>query len=217
MTQTQTPEVDPLEAFESRPSVSFDASRGGYAKGQKAHFIVQSFGELIIDRDSETKEVNYWPLRDGETERQPKKKYVLNVLDVTNPDEHVEKTLWAKPVRKGAAMFAALIAAQKKAKEVDPSYRLKPGDELFLVYTGDDTTVPAKMGNHPKKFAAKIIPGAAQPTSADPFADEAPSSSATPSSDPWAEEASPAATPSKPPAHDSDPFGDVGGEEEPPF
>src|SRR4051812_15690903 len=63
MTQTQLPEVDPLEAFESRPSVSFDVSRGGYAKGVKAHFVVESYGNLIVDRDPETKEINYWPLK----------------------------------------------------------------------------------------------------------------------------------------------------------
>lgn len=214
MTQTQLPEVDPLEAFESRPSVSFDVSRGGYAKGQKAHFVVESYGNLIVDRDPETKEINYWPLKNGETEPQPKKKYVLNVLDITEDSDGVEKTLWAKPVRKGKALFAALIAAQKKvqAETGDRNYRLKPGDELFIAYIGDDTSVPAKMGNHPKMFAAKIVPGAAQPTNDDPFADSAPSAPAA-SNDPWAD-----ATPNKPPAHDADPFGgsDVG-EDEPPF
>lgn len=219
---TQIDEIDPLEAFESRPSVSFDASRGGYAKRQVARFIVQDFGKLIVDRDPETKEVNYWPLRDGETERRPKNKYVLNVLDITG-EEEVEKTLWAKPVRKGKALFAALIAAQKKVREQtgDKTYRLKPGDELQLCYIGDDTSVPAKMGNHPKMFAAKIVPGKEAPPSDDPFADDMPSQggsgTASPSaaggpSDPWGD------TPSATRQPDADPFGgsDIG-EDEPPF
>lgn len=215
---TQIDEIDPLEAFESRPSVSFDASRGGYAKKQVARFIVQDFGKLIVDRDPETKEVNYWPLRDGETERRPKQKYVLNVLDVTG-EEEVEKTLWAKPVRKGKALFAALVAAQKKVREQtgDKTYRLKPGDELQLCYLGDDTSVPAKMGNHPKMFAAKIVPGKEAPPSDDPFADDAPSSS---DDGIWGNDGdgNSGAVPSTTRQPDADPFsGSYLGEDEPPF
>lgn len=199
---TEAPEIDPLEAFEKRPSLSFDVTKGGYAKGEKAHLIVKSYGELIVDRDPDTKEIEYWPLKPGQTTADPKKKYVLNVLDVTDPNNPVEKTLWAKPVRKGAALFASLIAAQAKVRqEIDPRYRMSPGDELFVVYTGDDTSVPAKKGNHPKMFAAKLVPGKAEPPTEDPFADAA----------------SPSSNPERPSAHDSDPFGGVPTDDEPPF
>ena len=114
------------------------------------------------------------------------------------------------------SMFQQIAAAQRQARTElgDPTYRLKPGDTLWLVYVGDDKSVPAKKGNHPKMFRAKIEVGAALPTQPDALADD--------SSDVWsttpAATPAPAARPATAASSDEgDPFGSPLGTEEPPF
>lgn len=207
---TTTPDIDPLETYESVPAVSFHEPNGGYAQGKWAKLTVRDWPKLLEQKDD-----------DGNVERwdngDPKLVLVVPVTD----EEGEDKNLWAKKFGKKAAksIFQQLATAQKKVKEDigDPSYRLGPGDVLAIKYIGDDRSVPPKKGNYPKMFEAVIRPGARPAPNADPFAEEqkAPAS-AEPSSDPWTDSAPASSAPTTPAG--GDPFGPAdSGDDEPPF
>lgn len=207
---TKPDEVDPLETFESQPAVSFHAPNGGHAKGAKVKLDVRDWPKLLDQRDD-----------DGVIERwdngDPKKVLVVPVFDGVDEDgKPAQKNLWAKKMGKKAvtSLFQAIAQAQKAVRKDtgDESYRLGPGDILWVVYTGDDTSVAPKKGNYPKKYAAKIVPGE-RPVEKpeDPFTGE---DSGAEAEDPWA--TAPAEGPASTPS--TDPFGGADiGEDEPPF
>lgn len=207
---------DPLETFESVPAVSFHAPNGGHAVKEKVKLDVIDWPKLLDQRDDDGK-VETWDNGD------PKKVLVVKVHDGVDEDgKPAEKSLWAKKTSRKAekSLYQVLAKAQKAVREAtgDQEYRLGPGDTLWVVYTGDDRSVPPKKGNYPKMFAAKIIPGE-RPVekSEDPFGGEDTGSNTESGSDPWADSPAPAAGNATPPVG-GDPFGDAtGGEDEPPF
>lgn len=222
MTQTAPPEVDPLEAHESLPSVSFHEPYGGYAKGVWAKLEIRDWPELIQQRDDDG-QPEFWDAREGE-EPQPKMVLVVPVYDgVDEKGNKVQKNLWAKKMgtKWPDSLFQQLIRAQKQLKEEtgDPTRRLRPGDILAVQYAEDDTSKPKVKGNYPKKYKAQIKPGTfVAPPPKDALAED----SSPASEDPWADApATPAATAApaqaKPPTG-GDPFGDAApDDDEPPF
>lgn len=199
---TATPTVDPLEAHESLPAVSFHAPNGGRAIGEWAMLEVREWPELIQQRDDDGNP-EFWDAKEGEAP-QPKLVLVVPVYDgVDEKGNKVAKNLWAKKMGKKwpESLFQQLIAAQRELKAAtgDAERRLRPGDTLAVQYYADDTSKPKVKGNYPKKYKAKIKPGelpAAPP--ADALAD-------TGSDDPWSD--APAIPAAAAPAADNSGFG----------
>jgi len=204
MTSSQRPEQDPLESFESVPAVSFHEPNGGHPKGEWVKLKVLDWPKLLEQKDD-----------DGEVERWDNGDPKL-VLVASVEDDGEKRSLWAKKMGKKAttSMYRQIVAAQKKVREEleDPNYRLKPGDTLALQYVGDDKSVPAKKGNHPKMFKAVIKVGAElPPTNDDPLTEN--SGQASEDSDPWGDPAA-----KSEPTTGGDPFaGGADAEDEPPF
>lgn len=209
---------DPLETFESVPAVSFHAPNGGHAVKEKVKLEVIDWPKLLDQRDDEG-QVERWDNGD------PKKVLVVSVVDGVDEDgKPARKSLWAKKTSKKAekSLFQVIAKAQKEVRKAtgDETYRLGPGDTLWVVYTGDDRSVQPKKGNYPKQFAARIVPGE-RPVEKpeDPFTDGEADAGDDPWGTPQADAAEAKSAPAASPASvASDPFGDAtGGEDEPPF
>lgn len=241
--QDVAPEVDPLEQFERRPSVSFDPTRindageAGHAMGEWVMLEVEGYLELVDRRDDKKQIMRY------EDTGNPMKSIVLKVRE-----NGVEKALWGK---KPGGLFSALAAAQTALKEEtgDKSRRIRPGDLLAVRWSALGDQPENKMYSRPKIFDAKVRPGtlpAGAPvnTSDNPFEAAATTPAAAPApaqpqprpavgGDPWANTA-PAATPQPEPSAatpqpaaapapasaagpEDDPFGAPPAGETPPF
>jgi hypothetical protein len=177
------PNYDPLEAYESVPSISFDPGRGGVAEGEWVTLEVTDYIKLVQDRDDKGN------LKTYEDSGKPMMKFVLPVkLDGE------DRTLWGPVLRKyDTALFYQLIEAQKAVREKsgDPARRLGPGCTIRVRWAWN-TSLPKKMGNHPKKYAAELVSvGAAPPPKNDPLAKD----------DPWSSTPVPAAAGEPPFAH----------------
>lgn len=214
---TATPEVDPLETYESVPAVSFHEPNGGYPMGKWAKLEVRDWPQLIQQRDDDGNP-EFWEPREGE-QPQPKLVLVVPVYDGVDEDGNkVEKNLWAKKMGKAKtqSIYQQLAAAQKKVRNEtgDKTYRLGPGDTLAIQFVSEDRSVKPIKGNYPKNYKAVIQVGQRPAPNADPFSDaDAPADSS-----PFADEpAAPAS--SSPTQPGGDPFGAAapGEDDEPPF
>lgn len=212
MTSTATPDIDPLETYESLPAVSFHEPNGGHPMGKWAKLEVRDWPKLLEQKDDDGN-VERWDNGDA------KLVLVVPVFEGVDEDgKKVQKNLWAKKMGKGKphSLFQQLAAAQKKVRKDtgDDSYRLGPGDTLAVKFASEDRSVKATKGNYPKNYEVVIRPGQRPAPEADPFKEEpaAPAQEQA-SEDPWSEPAQ------QPKNVGDDPFGAPGQieDDEPPF
>lgn len=198
-TQEVAPEVDPLEQYEKRQSISFDPTRGGHNMGEWVVLEVEGYLELVDRRDDKKQIMRY------EDTGNPMKSIVLKVREGGE-----ERSLWGK---KPGGLYSALAAAQTKLKEAtgDPTRRIRPGDILAVRWSANGEQPENRMLNPQKIFEAQVKPGTlpvGQPvnTSDNPFesaastpapAQPAPAPQPTVGGDPWAS-STPAAAPAQP-------------------
>jgi hypothetical protein len=174
MTTPATQERDPLESFDSVPSVSFDPSKGGIPENTWATMTVRDYIQVVQAKDEKTGQAAFY-----EDSGKPITKLVLAV---TLDGE--ERNLWAKNNNVPGGLTRALRDAQKALGS-----RIGPGTE-FAVGWQWDTSKPKKLGNHPKAYEVTAKAGQAPPPSADPLstpsapADSSPWASAPTSNDP---------------------------------
>ena len=179
-TPTQnTEEFDPLASFDKIPAVSFDPGRGGVPENTWLEMDVNGFIKLVPAKDDNGRPKVY------EDSGKPVMKSVLPVLV-----DGEERGLWAKKNWVEGGLFRGLADVQREAGR-----RLGPGVRIAVAWSWD-TSKPKKLGNHPKKYAVKLVSVSEPPPATDPLAPPAPSS------DPW----------STPPPVRVQPVGD-----EPPF
>jgi hypothetical protein len=169
------PNYDPLEGFDKTPAVSFDPGRGGAAEGEFITLEVTDFIKLVQAKDDNGKPQVY------EDSGNPVMKAALAVK--LNGEA---RTLWVKKNQHEGGLFKGLQDAQKavKAQSGDPSRRLGPGCTIEVAWAWN-TALPKKLGNHPKKYAVRLVSvGTPPPTGADPLGEPV-GAGASRSSDPW--------------------------------
>jgi hypothetical protein len=177
------PNYDPLEGYESVPSVSFDPSKPeGIAEGTWQELGVTDFIKLVQDTDDKGKPLVY------EDSGKPVMKFVLPVK--LNGED---RALWGPVIRKyDTALFYQLVEAQKalRTQTGDEKRRIGPGVTIRVRWAWN-TALPKKLGNHPKKYQVELVSvDTAPPIGADPLSGEESGKKAagTPNvgGDPWA-------------------------------
>jgi hypothetical protein len=165
------PNYDPLEGYESVPSVSFDPGHGGAAEGEFVELEVTDYIKLVQDKDDKGN------LKVYEDSGKPVWKFVLPVKQ-----NGEDRALWGAKLNYDTSLMGQLTAAQKavKAQTGDPNRRLGPGCVIKVAWAWN-TALPKKLGNHPKKYKVELVSvGAAPGPANDPL------STPTAGGDPWA-------------------------------
>jgi hypothetical protein len=150
--QNNAPEHDPLQEFESTPAVSFDPSRGGIPENTWATMIVTDYIKIVQAKDDNGKPLFY------EDSGKPVEKSILPV-----EIDGEARALWAKKNRVEGGLFRGLQGAQTALGS-----RIGPGTELAIKWHWD-TSMPKKLGNHPKAYEVKAKAGQAPPPAEDPL------------------------------------------------
>lgn len=150
-------DFDPFAGSASIPSISFNNEPIGTVKS----LTVTEYATTAQSRDYNTKELAFWENKDGT--KSPKMSAVLKGVD----DNGEPISLWASIP---SALLAAIGDAQKA---VDPKYRVKPGDKVYVKFIGEKPTKASPQ----KLYAAKIEVGTAPPpVTDDPWASSGSSS-----------------------------------------
>lgn len=124
-------DFDPFDQS-STPAVSWTTPEDTdviYPIGTKRYFEATGKADWVQQRNFDTGKPDFWPLKDGETERQPKMAAVIPVIEHegTGKDSPVklhqhkgteEQALWAGKAAKGnlGALFNQIAKAQAEAK-----------------------------------------------------------------------------------------------------
>lgn len=161
-------DYDPLADAIKTPAVSWKNEPVGTVRT----FQVLSQSDLAQTRNFSTKELDFWPLKPGQAQPDPKMAVVFKVFD---DKEQEERTLWCP---RPSSMLTAVATAQQEAGR---GVRIGPGGVLTIKLTGEKDT---GKGEPQKLYAAKYQPPAAEPEP-DPLT-QGPTGAAPAASDPWA-------------------------------
>ena len=137
-----TPYVDPFDAPEKHPAVSWK----NVPFGTTVHYTIRTLPKNVQGRDYDTGEPAVWDNGD------PK---MVTVMELETAAGEI-RSLWCN---KGTAMFAALVDAQKAA-----GARFEIGGRLSITITGEVQN-PAKPKLNPAKQFSAVY------ASNDPFSD----------------------------------------------
>ncbi len=191
MSTTQDREYDPLEGAEKLPSVSFDPSRGGHAKGERVHLRFLTTLRQVEDRDDDGTPKTF---DNGD----PMHKIVCTVEEKTK-EGWVKKGFWFPRVRKDGALFMEMGKAQREIQGQHPGVRVGPGVEAIVAWVEDDME-PHKRNpkNSPRKVFRVVkwrYTPPADESEKDPWSEGAATAdSAAPAGTPAAADSTPAAT-----------------------
>ena len=170
------PNIDPLQQYgaqrEKTKAVSWKYTRVGQTRVFRTLGLSDTAQRLVFG----TNEPDFWPIKPGQEQADPKMAVVFRVFD---EEEQEERTLWC-PIP--SSLLTAVAAAQTEA-----GVRINEGGTLEITFTGEK---PSDKGAPQKLYSAKYTP----PIPVDPLA------AAT------AQPAAPRPAAARPPVDDSPPF-----------